>query len=63
MLEILVATVIVYVSGDVTDHCIVLPARQCSRRGGELNVTLRGDGRVDLAGYATTVVRGTIQYA
>lgn len=34
--------------------------RQCSPRGGDLEVLVRGDGRVDLTGKAVTVMRGTI---
>lgn len=34
--------------------------RQCSPRGGDLIVSVRGDGRVDLAGKATTVIQGHI---
>ncbi|XP_042204586.1 phenazine biosynthesis-like domain-containing protein [Homarus americanus] len=35
-----------------------LKCRQCSPRGGDLLVTVRGDGRVDLAGRATTIIQG-----
>ena len=38
-------------------------ARQCSRRGGELEVTLYSDGaRVELSGRAPVVLRGTITF-
>ncbi|XP_068202278.1 phenazine biosynthesis-like domain-containing protein 1 isoform X2 [Palaemon carinicauda] len=37
-----------------------LKCRQCSPRGGDLDVTIRSDGRVDLAGQATTVIQGYI---
>ncbi|XP_064109206.1 phenazine biosynthesis-like domain-containing protein isoform X2 [Macrobrachium nipponense] len=37
-----------------------LKCRQCSPRGGDLEVTTRSDGRVDLAGRATTVIQGSI---
>ncbi|XP_012656760.1 phenazine biosynthesis-like domain-containing protein [Otolemur garnettii] len=35
-------------------------AFQCSRRGGELEVSLRPDGRVDIRGGAAVVVEGTL---
>lgn len=35
-------------------------ARQCSPRGGEVRVTVRGGGRVDLAGRACIVLRGQL---
>ncbi|XP_012872506.1 PREDICTED: phenazine biosynthesis-like domain-containing protein [Dipodomys ordii] len=35
-------------------------AFQCSRRGGELNIALRPDGRVDVKGAATVVLEGTL---
>jgi len=35
-------------------------AYQCSRRGGELWLTLREDGRLDLAGHACLILRGRI---
>lgn len=34
--------------------------RQCSPRGGDIDVNIRDDGRVDLAGKATTVIQGQI---
>uniref|UniRef100_T1IWX5 Phenazine biosynthesis-like domain-containing protein n=1 Tax=Strigamia maritima TaxID=126957 RepID=T1IWX5_STRMM len=37
-----------------------LTARQCSRRGGELWITLRDDGRVDIKGNAKIVIQGTL---
>ncbi|XP_066955301.1 phenazine biosynthesis-like domain-containing protein 1 isoform X2 [Macrobrachium rosenbergii] len=37
-----------------------LKCEQCSPRGGDLEVTIRSDGRVDLAGRATTVIQGSI---
>ncbi|KAM5236857.1 phenazine biosynthesis-like domain-containing protein isoform 1-T1 [Ctenodactylus gundi] len=36
-------------------------AFQCSRRGGELDIVLRPDGRVDLKGSAAVVVEGTLE--
>lgn len=38
----------------------LLKCRQCSPRGGDLEVLVRGDGRVDITGKAVTVMRGTI---
>ncbi|XP_072051115.1 phenazine biosynthesis-like domain-containing protein isoform X2 [Amphiura filiformis] len=35
-------------------------ARQCSARGGDVNINVRNDGRVDLSGKATTVMQGKI---
>ncbi|KAL4640868.1 phenazine biosynthesis-like domain-containing protein [Arapaima gigas] len=35
-------------------------AYQCSSRGGELDLTLRDDGRVDIAGRAITVLKGML---
>merc|ERR1739838_118704 len=35
-------------------------ARQCSKRGGDISVTLNGDERVDLSGLATIVVEGNL---
>ncbi|KAG7462942.1 hypothetical protein MATL_G00190110 [Megalops atlanticus] len=35
-------------------------AYQCSSRGGELELMIRGDGRVDIAGRAVTVFQGTL---
>ena len=35
-------------------------ARQCSKRGGNLIVTVREDGRTEISGQATMVIRGTI---
>ena len=37
-----------------------LNARQVSRRGGDMTVKVRDDGRVDLTGSARVVVRGTL---
>nr|XP_045623167.1 phenazine biosynthesis-like domain-containing protein [Procambarus clarkii]XP_045623169.1 phenazine biosynthesis-like domain-containing protein [Procambarus clarkii]XP_045623170.1 phenazine biosynthesis-like domain-containing protein [Procambarus clarkii] len=37
-----------------------LRCRQCSARGGDVRVTVRPDGRVDLAGRATTLIQGYI---
>lgn len=37
-----------------------LKCRQCSPRGGDIDVNIRDDGRVDLAGKATTVIQGQI---
>lgn len=35
-------------------------AFQCSRRGGELDISLRPDGRVDIKGGAVIVLEGTL---
>ncbi|XP_069124409.1 phenazine biosynthesis-like domain-containing protein isoform X2 [Argopecten irradians] len=35
-------------------------ARQCSARGGDVTVHIRDDGRVDLTGEATVVLRGSL---
>ncbi|XP_009243824.3 phenazine biosynthesis-like domain-containing protein isoform X3 [Pongo pygmaeus] len=35
-------------------------AFQCSRRGGELGISLRPDGRVDITGSAAVVLEGTL---
>lgn len=35
-------------------------AFQCSRRGGELDISLRPDGRVDMKGGAAIVLEGTL---
>lgn len=35
-------------------------AFQCSRRGGELDINLRPDGRVDIKGGAVIVLEGTL---
>ncbi|XP_030059003.1 phenazine biosynthesis-like domain-containing protein [Microcaecilia unicolor] len=35
-------------------------AYQCSRRGGELKITVRGDGRVDIRGQAVIVLTGNL---
>lgn len=35
-------------------------ARQCSKRGGDVTVTLREDDRVDITGHATIIVKGKI---
>lgn len=37
-----------------------LYARQCSTRGGDITVGIRDDGRVDLTGEATVVLRGSL---
>jgi len=37
-----------------------LTARQCSPRGGDLNLRIRDDGRIDVAGSAVLVLEGTI---
>lgn len=39
---------------------LVVLARQCSKRGGELNITVRNDDRVNLAGHSVVVLRGEI---
>ncbi|XP_017571293.1 phenazine biosynthesis-like domain-containing protein 1 isoform X1 [Pygocentrus nattereri] len=36
-------------------------AYQCSRRGGELELELRDDGRVDIAGRAVVLLQGTLK--
>ena len=36
--------------------------RQCSKRGGNVKVKLRGDGRVDVGGRATVVMKGTFSF-
>ncbi|XP_033886360.2 phenazine biosynthesis-like domain-containing protein isoform X1 [Acipenser ruthenus] len=33
---------------------------QCSRRGGQLKISVRGDGRVDMAGQTVTVLSGNL---
>lgn len=38
-----------------------LRARQVSRRGGEMRVRVRGDGRVELTGQSVVVLRGTLK--
>ncbi|XP_061857821.1 phenazine biosynthesis-like domain-containing protein isoform X2 [Colius striatus] len=35
-------------------------AFQCSRRGGELKISLRSDGRIDIAGQFAVVVKGNL---
>ncbi|XP_041123627.1 phenazine biosynthesis-like domain-containing protein [Polyodon spathula] len=35
-------------------------ACQCSRRGGQLKITVRGEGRVDIAGQTVTVLSGNL---
>ena len=55
--------------GDIFDGDIIynrsfmfIPsARQCSARGGDLKVSLRDDGRVDIAGQAAVVLEGKIR--
>ncbi|NXC24550.1 PBLD protein, partial [Campylorhamphus procurvoides] len=37
-------------------------AFQCSRRGGELKISLRGDGRVDIAGQTAVVLKGNLTF-
>ncbi|NXN81797.1 PBLD protein, partial [Bombycilla garrulus] len=37
-------------------------AFQCSRRGGELKVSVRDDGRVDLAGQTAVVLKGNLTF-
>ncbi|NWU96807.1 PBLD protein, partial [Upupa epops] len=37
-----------------------LLAYQCSRRGGELKISLRNDGRVDIAGQTAIVLKGNL---
>ncbi|XP_072534417.1 phenazine biosynthesis-like domain-containing protein 2 [Salminus brasiliensis] len=38
-----------------------LLAYQCSKRGGELELELRDDGRVDIAGRAVVIIQGTLK--
>lgn len=38
-----------------------LSARQCSKRGGDLQLNVRDDGRVNIAGTARVVLKGTLQ--
>ncbi|NWZ12167.1 PBLD protein, partial [Agelaius phoeniceus] len=37
-------------------------AFQCSRRGGELKISVRGDGRVDIAGQTAVVLKGNLTF-
>ncbi|NXM05705.1 PBLD protein, partial [Tyrannus savana] len=37
-------------------------AFQCSRRGGELKISLRSDGRVDIAGQTAVVLQGNLTF-
>ncbi|NXE96872.1 PBLD protein, partial [Menura novaehollandiae] len=37
-------------------------AFQCSRRGGELKIALRSDGRVDIAGQTAVVLKGNVAF-
>ncbi|NWJ10824.1 PBLD protein, partial [Crypturellus undulatus] len=37
-------------------------AFQCSRRGGELKISLRDDGRVDIAGQFAIVIKGNLNF-
>ncbi|NWR67856.1 PBLD protein, partial [Bucorvus abyssinicus] len=37
-------------------------AFQCSRRGGELKISLRNDGRVDIAGQTAVVLKGNLTF-
>uniref|UniRef100_A0A8C4JEE5 Phenazine biosynthesis like protein domain containing n=1 Tax=Dromaius novaehollandiae TaxID=8790 RepID=A0A8C4JEE5_DRONO len=37
-------------------------AFQCSRRGGELKISLRNDGRVDIAGQIAIVLKGSLTF-
>ncbi|NXP90975.1 PBLD protein, partial [Passerina amoena] len=37
-------------------------AFQCSRRGGELKISVRGDGRVDIAGQTAVVLKGSLTF-
>ncbi|NXC18307.1 PBLD protein, partial [Corythaeola cristata] len=43
------------------DSCFHL-AFQCSRRGGELKISLRHDGRVDIAGQIAIVLKGNLTF-
>lgn len=37
-------------------------AFQCSRRGGELKISVRSDGRVDIAGQTAVVLKGNLTF-
>lgn len=39
----------------------VCAAYQCSSRGGELELEVRDDGRINIAGQAVTIMMGTIR--
>lgn len=39
---------------------LVISARQCSQRGGDLILNVRTDGRIDLTGNAVIVLKGTL---
>jgi len=41
------------------NSCFYL-AFQCSRRGGELKISLRNDGRVEIAGQFAIVLKGNL---
>lgn len=40
--------------------CVCI-AYQCSGRGGELELEVRDDGRINIAGQTVTVLQGTIR--
>jgi hypothetical protein len=42
---------------------VIVPACQCSARGGELRVSILKNGRVVVAGPAIIVLRGHIKYS
>lgn len=43
--------------------CVCCPgaAYQCSSRGGELELELRDDGRLDISGRAQIILQGTLK--
>ena len=47
--------------GQIFDRMFIPSARQCSARGGDLKISLRDDGRVDIAGQAAVVLEGKIR--
>ena len=40
---------------------VVVLARQCSSRGGELRIHVRQDNRVDIAGQTVIVLQGSLR--
>lgn len=41
-------------------HFDIISVRQCGVRGGDVQVKLQGDGRLDISGPAVTVFKGCI---
>lgn len=39
---------------------IIISVRQCGKRGGDVQVQLKDDGRLDISGPAVTVLEGYI---